>query len=72
MTDYYAYSAAQSCGAIPMEPWYIKKEEIQTVLDALEKAGQKKTEVYRRFSSFMDFAMAKEAYTGRPSKIQID
>ena len=72
MTDFYAYNAEQSGGAIRMEPWHIKQDEIQMILDALEKTGNKKTEAYRRFSSYADFTRAKEAYTGRPPRLQID
>lgn len=71
MIDYYATFAAQSEGALPMDAWYPRIDELQMILDDMGKAGHKKTPAYRAMEGFLLYAQAKDRYSAKQTKITI-
>ena len=72
MFDYFAAFAAQSEGAIQMDAWYPGLDELQLILDDMEKAGHKKTPAYRAIEGFLLYAQAKNRYSAKQTKIRIE
>lgn len=71
MMGYYATFAAQSEDALHMDAWYPRIDELQTILDDMEKAGHKKTQAYRAMEGFLLYAQAKDRYSAKQTKITI-
>lgn len=71
MSEFYAAAAAQYGNNINLEPWYPSINDLQMILDDMEKQGHKKTTAYNNLQNFLYYARAKSRYSARPPRVTI-
>lgn len=71
MSEFYAAAAAQYGNNINLEPWYPSVNDLQMILDDMEKAGHKGTKPYLNLQQFLKYTLAKSRCSGRLPRITI-
>lgn len=71
MSEFYISFAAQDNSGLNMDAWCPSADDLQMVLDDMEKAGHKGTKPYLNLQQFLKYTLAKSRCSGRLPRITI-